>query len=566
MFPPRLLTVSLLVWFGAVVLVLPRSWLPQTVQDFLYAALGASSYQRPPDTADMELGTAEPFCPNLHPDWRQHQIVAGVPIEESLVCEPDNPAEVAAFVRGTNNVPMAVLMQTRLTPTTVVKDGDRDGDGDPDVIHIRLEVAELNGRSPDIPGPFPRYAIAPGVEPGLWVFAPKTRGMATENFDTDVAHPNLRAPAPVIRVEQGDRLRLTLENTHYLPHTIHLHGVDHPFVDSAGEGNDGVPVASEPPVLPGQSRTYDLRPRQTGTMFYHCHVQPNVHIVMGLQGMFVVEENQPNNWVQTLNPGAGQVRFPSQAVRQTYDREYDLHYQDLDQILHEMIQTANDPRLLAEATNRGYDSTDQTPDYFVLNGRSFPYTMRESLVVVKPDQNVKLRVLNGGVEGIALHTHGHKVRITHYDGVEHNPAAQITRDVVWLAPAQRLDLHLRTVNDGLHNYGPGVWLLHDHRGKGVTTNGINPGGNISAIVYESFLAETGWPKTQGMDWTPFFSPAYYQRKVPIWGTLDDSGLLGQATSRTLNWGRAVLIGLLSGLLLGGLAAGLRAVVRRLQGV
>ena len=563
----RLLTVSvlILVFLGSVIFVLPRSWLPQTVQDWLYASFGESSYRRPPDTTDVALGPVEPFCPNPRPDWRPQQVVAGVTVEESLVCEPDNPAEVAAFVRGTNNVPMAVLMQTRLTPTTVVKDEDRDGDGDPDVIHVRLEVAELNGRSPDVPGPFPRYAIAPGVQPGLWVFAPKTRGMATENFDTDVAHPSLRAPAPVIRVEQGDRLRLTLENTHYLPHTIHLHGVDHPFVDSAGEGNDGVPIASELPVLPGQSRTYDLTPRQTGTMFYHCHVQPNVHILMGLQGMFVVEENRPDNWLQTLNPGAGQVRFPSRAVRQTYDREYDLHYQDLDRSLHELIQTANDPRLLAEATNRRYDITDQTPDYFVLNGRSFPYTMRESLVVVRPDQDVKLRVLNGGAEGIALHTHGHKVRITHYDGVEHNPVAQITRDVVWLGPAQRLDLHLRTVNDGLHNYGPGVWLLHDHREKGITTNGVNPGGNISAIVYESFLTESGWPKTQGMDWTPFFSPAYYQKNIPIWGALDDAGLLGQVGSQRLGWIRAALLGLVGGLLLGGVAAGLRSVFRRPRG-
>ena len=43
--------------------------------------------------------------------------------------------------------------------------------------------------------------------------------------------------------------------------------------------------------------------------------------------------------------------------------------------------------------------------------------------------------------------------ITHYDGVEHNPAAQITRDVVWLSIAQRVDLDLNTTNDGLHSYG-----------------------------------------------------------------------------------------------------------------
>ena len=76
--------------------------------------------------------------------------------------------------------------------------------------------------------------------------------MATENFESEWAHPTLRAPSPVIRVEQGDTLRVTLENTHYLPHTIHFHGVDHPFVDAAGEGNDGVPIASEMPVPPGR--------------------------------------------------------------------------------------------------------------------------------------------------------------------------------------------------------------------------------------------------------------------------------------------------------------------------
>ena len=36
--------------------------------------------------------------------------------------------------------------------------------------------------------------------------------------------------------------------------------------------------------------------------------------MMGLQGLFVIEENRPNNWVQTLNVGAGKVRAPSVAV------------------------------------------------------------------------------------------------------------------------------------------------------------------------------------------------------------------------------------------------------------
>ena len=52
------------------------------------------------------------------------------------------------------------------------------------------------------------------------------------------------------RAEQGDQISITLENTHYLPHTIHFHGVDHPyhfFLDTPDlkekqrVRNDGVP-------------------------------------------------------------------------------------------------------------------------------------------------------------------------------------------------------------------------------------------------------------------------------------------------------------------------------------
>ncbi len=559
----RLLFVLLLAGLVAVsaIFVVPRSWLPATLKNPIYRYIGETSYQDPPESRQIDPVLVEPFCLDRHPDWRKRQTIEGVSIEESAVCDPDNPAEVAAFVKGTNNISMHTLMQTRLTPNTVLKENDVDGDGDPDEIHIRFEVVELNGHSPDDPAPFPAYAIAPGVQPGLWVFAPKSRGMATENFASENAHATLRAPSPVIRIEQGDRLRVTLENTHYLPHTIHFHGVDHPFVDAAGEGNDGVPITSEMPVAPGESRTYEMTPRQTGTMFYHCHVQPQVHILMGLQGMFVVEENRPNNWLQTLNIGAGRVRHSSVAIRETFDREFDLHYQDIDRSLNNVIQTANDPRLIAQATNRLYDITDHSPDYFLLNGRSFPYTMRESLVVVEPDEDIKLRVLNGGAEGLSLHTHGHKVTITHYDGVEHNPAAQITRDVVWVSSAQRVDLHLKTINDGLHNYGAGIWLLHDHKEKAITTDGINPGGNISAIVYKAFLGEAGQLKTQGMDWAPFFTKEYYQKKIPIWAGLDERGLLGQAGSKNFPLSYALLLGLGIGLLLGG-AFALGLAVRR----
>src|SRR5690606_12062703 len=112
-----------------------------------------------------------------------------------------------------------------------------------------------------------------------------------------------------------------------------------------------------------------------------------------------------------------------------------------------------------------------------------------------PNEKIKLRILNGHTETLALHTHGHKGTETHYDGVEQNPNAQITRDVYMMAPAQRLDLSIDTTDDGLHSFGPGIWMFHDHVEKAFTTDGVGEGGSISLIVYKSYLDENGMPKT-----------------------------------------------------------------------
>ncbi|MGH8551322.1 MAG: multicopper oxidase domain-containing protein [Methylococcales bacterium] len=480
-----------------------------------------------PSSERVTLGAAEPFC-NMtgYSDWRNAQVVEGVEIQESEVCSPDNPFEIALFVKGTNNISMDTLMDTNISPDAVVKKDDVDGDGDPDDITIRLEVMELNGRSPDFDGLVPTYDIAPGIQPGFWVFAPKTRDMSTDGFASIQANPTLRVPSPVIRVEQGDTVHLILENAHYMPHSIHLHGVDHPYMDHGGSGNDGVGQTSAMDVMPGEKKTYTFKPRQAGSMYYHCHVQPHVHIPMGLQGLLVVEENRPNNWVQTFNIGAGQVRHPSVAVREKYAREYDLHYQSADKELHRLIQKYNDPRLISWAINQQYDSTDATDDYFMLNGRAFPYTLRESLIVADKNQKIKLRILNGHTEALALHIHGHKPTATHYDGVDNGAPGRITRDVHAMAPAQRLDLELETTDDGLHSFGAGVWMFHDHTEKAFTTDGMGEGGSLSLVVYKNYLQPDGAVSLHGSDLAPFFTKEFWQRGYPVWQELDKNNALG----------------------------------------
>jgi len=493
----------------------------------LIGGLGQAATDLPP-TAKSEMGPVEEVCSEFTPaEWREAQVIDGVAIQESRLCEPDNPADIAAFVKGTNGISMDTLMQTQLAADAITMSDDMDGDGDPDKYIIKLEVVELNGRSPDVKEPITTYDIAPGIQPTFWVFTPKTRDMSTRSLYEPIANPLLRVPSPVIRVEQDDVVWIVLENTHYLPHSIHLHGVDHPFMDHAGHGNDGVGQTSNMDTMPGDSKTYVIRPRQAGTMYYHCHVQPHVHIPMGLQGILVVEENRPDNWPQVFNVGAGQVRHPSVAVLEKYDREYDLHYQSADKELHTVVaRSANDPRLLARRLNMEYDITEAGDDYFMLNGRSFPYTLRESLIEMEQDRKVKLRVLNGHTETMAVHLHGHKPTATHYDGVDNGPASYITRDVHGLTPAQRLDLELSGVDDGLHSFGQGIWMFHDHVEKSFTTNGLGEGGDISLVVYKGYVDEKGIPKAHGMSLAPYFAKAMWQGKYPLWYDYDAWHSLG----------------------------------------
>ena len=498
----------------------PPQWYPLSLKISLTSLFGANDYVSLPESKPQEFTiTNEAVCPEDLSGWGNKQTIEGIEINESKTCVSDNPFLVAASVLGTNNISNETLSKSGLSSDAIEKGRDLDGDGDPDEIHIKLEIAELNGSSPISDKPVTTYDIAPGIQPGLWVFAPKLAGMAVENFETQVARTSLKIPSPALRVEQGDTVKITIQNTHYMPHTLHLHGADHGFLDENGEGNDGVPIASEMPILPGESRTYNLKPRKAGTMFYHCHVQPHVHVQMGLQGLFVIEENKPNNYLQTMNVGAGKVRVPSQTSKQSYDSEYDIHYMDIDKELSSRIQESNDPRIVTKSMHRDYDITDANVDYFTLNGRSFPYTFRESLIVAESGKKAKLRLVNGGSKGISFHTHGHKFKVIERDGVPLNETQSPPQDVLWVPTSQRYDIELNFTNDGTNSYGPGIWLFHDHQNKGVTTDGIGPGGNISAIVYDEFLDDDGWPISNGMNLNQYFSSDYYDKEIPIWGDI-----------------------------------------------
>ena len=371
-------------------------------------------------------------------------------------------------------------------PRAVELGRDLDGDGDPDEVHIRLEVVEV------------QEEVYPGEFITFWVFAPLGRSMSSSG----------RLPSPTIRVEEGDHVKITLYNTHYFPHTIHFHGTSQPFE------MDGVPDMSQREVQPGESFTYEFVAKKPGTYWYHCHVQDHIHPLMGLAGMFIVEPNRPNNHFAHLVPGAGRIAPMAKATAEENQAEYSLVYMDIDDRLNRIVAAYSNPREIEKRMHREYDSTQRKPNVFLLNGRAFPFTMLDSPIVVRPDEVAKLRILNVGARTLSLHTHGHHPTLTHLDGQPVPKPAQITRDTFQVGPAQRIDLELRTDSAGLHASGPGVWLMHDHSQPAASNKGINPGGDHTVIVYDGFLGDDSLPKGHAGH-ARYFAPEYYQGTVPV---------------------------------------------------
>jgi FtsP/CotA-like multicopper oxidase with cupredoxin domain len=305
-------------------------------------------------------------------------------------------------------------------------------------------------------------------------------------------------------------------------------------------------------VFPGKQHTYEIQPRHAGTMLYHCHVQTAQHFMMGLNGMIIVEENAPNNWVQTFNIGAGQVRHPAVNVQKNYNQEYDLHYQSIDKQLAKIPQEANDPRLISQKMSRDYNMTTSNENYFLLNGHSFPYTLRDAMIIAGENERIKLHLANLQRSPIAVHFHGHKATIVAYDGVDAPEGLQLTRDVFDISPAQRLDISLNTKNDGLHSYGSGLWMFHDHVPTGTTTDGMEPGGNITLLAYKSFLDEQGMPKMHDELFNDVFNKEYYAKQRPLWANGDWANLFGDAGKVTPNYSEFIAFCAVIGLLIGAL--------------
>jgi manganese oxidase len=188
---------------------------------------------------------------------------------------------------------------------------------------------------------------------------------------------NAQFPAPLIYAAVGDVVEIRLKNLGVTnptapndPHSIHLHGLD---VDAA---NDGVPETSLGAIpanvaAPGAGNVvvYMFSPKYAGTSMYHCHQEADIHVQMGMYGALVIysaeDRSNPNSAYYHGGPGSG---FGGTLYGWKYDRDYVLLESELASAQH-----------VSEELSGDYNPVDFHPQYWFINGLSFPNTIHVGL-------------------------------------------------------------------------------------------------------------------------------------------------------------------------------------------
>lgn len=264
------------------------------------------------------------------------------------------------------------------------------------------------------------------ARPYLWNILPNVTAVAWAY--------NGQVPGPTIRVTEGDRVRVNFRNELPEPTTVHWHGLHVP------NNMDGVPFISQPPIESGGSFTYEFTvTNPAGSYWFHSHYHDDLQIGLGLHGMFIVDPlmADPAN---------------------TPDVDVSLMF--------------NEWRILGGMTFPSMPMTDMDPNYFTINGKSYPAVPP---VVVQRGQRVRLRLVAVGQFIHPIHLHGQHFEVTAIDGMPVPLANRQLMDTYVLAPGQHVDIEF-TANE------VGPWMLHCHIPHHQTNNFRLGHGGLTMVI------------------------------------------------------------------------------------
>lgn len=238
---------------------------------------------------------------------------------------------------------------------------------------------------------------------------------------------NGTVPGPLIRVSEGDRVRVILQNDLPEPTSIHWHGIPVP------NAMDGVT-----PIPPGQSFTYEFTAPPAGSFMYHSHINSDRQVMVGLYAPLIVDPKTPE-----AEPPAVDVSWMLSEWR---------------------IGPAGQ-------TFPAMPMTGMEPNYFTINGKAYPETQP---ITVKKGERVRIRLAAIGQFTHPMHLHGMNFKVVALDGVPLPPEQQVVRNTIPVNPGELVDIEFVADN-------PGEWMFHCHVLHHVTNNGAEPGGLLAIV-------------------------------------------------------------------------------------
>lgn len=242
---------------------------------------------------------------------------------------------------------------------------------------------------------------------------------------------NGTVPGPLMRVTEGDRVRVLVKNELDDPTTVHFHGVELP------NAMDGVPDVTQDPILPGETFVYEFEAKPAGTFWYHSHFEGDVQVGAGLYAPFIVD--------------------PKESADPLPDVDVTL-------MIGEWLVRGG--QTFAAMPMGGME-----PNYFTINGKAFPAT---ETIDVKKGQLVRLRLVGTGQFIHPMHLHGLPFKVVATDGHPVPEAAQLTKDTLSVAPGERYDIEFVATE-------PGQWMLHCHILHHTTNDNVEPGGLMLVV-------------------------------------------------------------------------------------
>jgi len=249
-------------------------------------------------------------------------------------------------------------------------------------------------------------------------------------------------PGPLIRLKEGQNVRLSVTNSLDAETSIHWHGLLVPFQ------MDGVPGVAFPGIKPGETFTYEFPVRQAGTYWWHSHsgLQEQVghygpiiidpagedpiaydreHVVVLSDWSFL----HPHELFRKLKVNAGHFNMQKQTVAGLLKGQ--------DQSLKDRVEWARmrmDPTDIADVTGLVYT--------YLVNGHG-PGDNWTGLF--RPGERVRLRFVNSAAMTIFnVRIPGLSLEVVAADG---QPVAPVSVDEFQIAPAETFDVIVRPVED-----------------------------------------------------------------------------------------------------------------------